>query len=210
MMLLDSVPKGITLERAPYEWRLIVQHPAANGLSNLIFHAIGLGFVLFLELVLIVDFFEDWRFHSNSWLKVLFYALQDGLFLWIVLEMLRSIRRLIAQQEKALHLRLCRQGFALAYCKNKQQPTQETWYATTTLQELYSNRGLRKRGMDTQAILLNVPQELFIGTDQGSPDAWGYFLEEAQTTYLAELLQTLYLEQEVVGLIGADPQKRAG
>jgi hypothetical protein len=197
MLLIDQVPEGIKIEKRRREWRIAADDHQSRHLPNLIFHLVGLWYILLLETLLIIDFFRDWRYNSNSWIEFLLYGIQGLLFVWIAVEMLRSIRRLFRRGLNILHLALHPTSFTISTKTQKKSIRQEVNYQASHLQAVYCSLGMHQAGAETKALLLNLPAELYLRQAAQPTSAWGDFLREDQLLYLADLLEAFYLEGKV-------------
>lgn len=176
---------------------MTIEGRSSKNLLSLLFHAVGLGYIIFLEAVLIADFFEDWeRICSNAGL-ILCYALQDVLFFWIVKEMIQSLGRIIERQERVLVVQLGKSGFSISKETYQQKVLQQKSYSKGKIRAIYYNRGAHQKGTDLKSSLLNIPQELYICEEEQAPDAWGSYLLEEQLVFLAGLLHDGYVKGRV-------------
>lgn len=203
MMFFTHIPDGITLKKMDKEWQVWAHNQGKKNIYLLLFHLVGLLYILFAETLLILDFVEHWRENSSSWLLLSFYAIQDCLFLWIVKEMVQSTRRLIQSQKRVLLLHLQEKRLGIFLQNNQSTTLKEQWYSTDQLQAIYYNRGPQQKGTDTLAGLLNIPYELYIVSSEQSIDNWGGFLTIEQLHFLTSLLQDVYENgKEVEELLG--------
>lgn len=181
------------------EWKCWMDNKNRKNVYNLLFHLVGLFYILFVETLLILDFIEHWKENCSNWLLVFFYVMQDLLFLWIVKEMVQSIRLLLERQKRVLCLQLQEKGFGVFLQDHHFNTLQEQWYTAKQLHAIYYNRGPQQRGTDTLAGLLNIPYELYLVSDSHSIDSWGRFLTVEQLYFLTYLLQDVYKDGRELG-----------
>lgn len=204
MKLLQKIPAGIQLEQEQYEWQVTAQNNTGKSgkmmnVGGVVFKSVFLLGTILFELFLLRR--TIYYFLGNIGLEgagyVMLYLMQVACFVLFLQYTILEIKEGLERQQKVLKLTLKNEGFELMTQAAIPKKNLAKWYDRATLQEVFFNRGPQQKAAVIKKARTKLPQELYIRPKGAPPEAWGRFLREDQTKFLALLLRELYPQKKI-------------